>query len=87
MRCLWNGTRRPCYLFARKFLPHALTILCSCSPITRSSELMPRDTVPNPKSYVGHTFFMCVLASQPDGRHSDRQAKKPPDTFPSCLPL
>ncbi|KAL0922169.1 hypothetical protein M5K25_006135 [Dendrobium thyrsiflorum] len=22
--CLWNGTRRPCYLFARKFYPEAL---------------------------------------------------------------
>lgn len=22
--CLWNGVRRPCYLFARKFLPDTL---------------------------------------------------------------
>ncbi|XP_074581983.1 glycosyltransferase BC10-like isoform X2 [Curcuma longa] len=25
--CLWNGMRRPCYLFARKFLPEALDSL------------------------------------------------------------
>jgi len=22
--CLWNGVKRPCYLFARKFYPEAL---------------------------------------------------------------
>jgi hypothetical protein len=22
--CLWNGSKRPCYLFARKFNPEAL---------------------------------------------------------------
>ncbi|CAD5192264.1 unnamed protein product, partial [Musa acuminata subsp. malaccensis] len=22
--CLWNGMKRPCYLFARKFYPEAL---------------------------------------------------------------
>lgn len=26
-RCLWNGVRRPCYLFARKFYPETLNIL------------------------------------------------------------
>ncbi|KAJ9548045.1 hypothetical protein OSB04_020588 [Centaurea solstitialis] len=25
--CVWNGTRRPCYLFARKFYPQALDML------------------------------------------------------------
>ncbi|GMH03147.1 hypothetical protein Nepgr_004986 [Nepenthes gracilis] len=25
--CLWNGVKRPCYLFARKFLPETLDIL------------------------------------------------------------
>jgi hypothetical protein len=25
--CVWNGMKRPCYLFARKFYPEALDTL------------------------------------------------------------
>ncbi|KAG5594320.1 hypothetical protein H5410_035552 [Solanum commersonii] len=30
--CLWNGNQRPCYLFARKFLPEALDSLLQLYP-------------------------------------------------------
>lgn len=30
--CLWNGNQRPCYLFARKFLPEALDNLMLLFP-------------------------------------------------------
>ncbi|XP_042396216.1 glycosyltransferase BC10-like [Zingiber officinale] len=30
--CLWNGTRRPCHLFARRFLPEALNKLMHLFP-------------------------------------------------------
>lgn len=31
--CLWNGKRRPCYLFARKFYPETLEKLLNLFPI------------------------------------------------------
>ncbi|XP_051114302.1 glycosyltransferase BC10-like [Andrographis paniculata] len=30
--CLWNGVERPCYLFARKFLPETLDVLLQLYP-------------------------------------------------------
>jgi hypothetical protein len=32
--CMWNGTKRPCYLFARKFYPEALNNLLKHSSYT-----------------------------------------------------
>jgi hypothetical protein len=33
--CLWNGEQRPCFLFARKFLPETADVL---------SQLLPKST-------------------------------------------
>ncbi|XP_075512916.1 glycosyltransferase BC10-like isoform X1 [Primulina tabacum] len=38
--CMWNGKQRPCYLFARKFLPETLDNLMKLIPITHTPEMV-----------------------------------------------
>jgi hypothetical protein len=61
--CLWNGSKRPCYLFARKFNPEALDNLLKLFTSYTSVWVQP-DSLPwAVKSHKLLFLFVCKLWS------------------------